>query len=209
VNRSPVDGVVQLRLNDGQWIESLRLIDDDTQAHFHLWQSTVDESHRFPKSKRKATIDEGVDPAHQETDPTWAREIDRQVGFSFECRFHVGHFDAPHGHYRSCEWTVDGFARYMVPIRLRFVVDEQNQSVVQPAGTVVMQIVVNQRSQTDSAVADDSESDHVGLTGKLSLSDVVIDHLLAKQRATLATAFEDEQLSLWFQSRAAKRLAIS
>ena len=56
--------------------------------------------------------------------------------------------------------------------------------------------LVNDRGQTDPGVADGSEADQVGYALEFALRDVVVDHLMGEQAATLATSLKDQEWSL-------------
>ena len=86
--------------------------------------------------------------------------------------------------------SVDGFARDVIPIGPAFVVDEQNQSVIEPTRTKVVNLSVNGRRQTDATVADTSERDQIRRTNKFALGNVMIDHLARQQCSTFALPLE-------------------
>ncbi len=88
---------------------------------------------------------------------------------------------------------MDGFSGDVVPPGVCFVVDQQDQTVVQATGAEVMQFPVCDRRQTDAAVADRSECHDPGFPGQFSLSDVVINHLSSDQSAVLTAPFEQQQ----------------
>ena len=76
----------------------------------------------------------------------------------------------------SLERAVQGFAGDVIPVGSAFVVNEQHQPVVKPAGAEVVEFALDQGDQTDPAVADHSEGYQVGLASKGALGQMVVGH---------------------------------
>jgi hypothetical protein len=89
---------------------------------------------------------------------------------------------------------MDSFSCDVVPVLVGFVINQQHQAVVESTGTEMMQLSVNDRCQTDTAVVDRSERDNVRYTSEFTLSDMMIVHLLSDQCAALTIPLEHEQV---------------
>jgi hypothetical protein len=56
---------------------------------------------------------------------------------------------------------------------------------------------INDRRQTDTAIARRSESHQIGLARQFSLANVMVSHLPRKQRAGLIVAPNKDQFFIW------------
>lgn len=97
----------------------------------------------------------------------------------------------------------------VVPVGLGFIINEQQQAVVDSTGAEVVKFAVYDGSQTDSRMTDRSEGHQVGMPLQLSLSHMVVDHLGDQEGSLLTTPLEQQQLRLGSQLGLAERLAIT
>ena len=80
----------------------------------------------------------------------------------------------------SLKRSMYAFAGDMIPERPRFPVPQQDQTVVQTACRKMMRLVIDHRGQTDPAIAYRSERNQPRLACNLTLSNMVIGHLLGQ-----------------------------
>jgi len=88
---------------------------------------------------------------------------------------------------------MDGFPCDVIPIGSGFVINQKYQAVIEPSCTEVMKSAVDDRCQTDTAVADDSEGDDIRFACQFTLRDMVIDHLLCQHRSVFCVAFKNDE----------------
>ena len=69
------------------------------------------------------------------------------------------------------------FAGDVVPIRERFVIDEEDETVIETTGAEMVELAIHDRRQTDTTMADGSKADEIGLACELALCEVVVGHL--------------------------------
>jgi hypothetical protein len=70
----------------------------------------------------------------------------------------------------------------MIPMRASLTIGQDSKSICQANGAEVIDLVLDHRSQTDSAVAWRSETDHIGQTAELSLRHMMERHLARNER---------------------------
>jgi len=67
-------------------------------------------------------------------------------------------------------------------------------------------VTVDDRGQTDPAIAGASEGDEIGLAGQLSLGDVMVDHLGQEESSLFAATLENEQFVIRREAELQERL---
>jgi len=82
----------------------------------------------------------------------------------------------------------------VIPMRTRFTICKNGESVGQGNGSKMMHFIVHEGSQTESAIAGCSEADHIGVTTQLSLCHVMIRHLPRHQSAGCFAPADSDQL---------------
>ncbi len=92
--------------------------------------------------------------------------------------------------------------RDVVPIGLRFIVDKQQQSVIESAGAEMVNRPVDDGSQTDARIAGASERNHIRLPGQLALSHVMVEHLISNEGPSLGVSLKNEQGFLFVKAQA-------
>jgi len=65
----------------------------------------------------------------------------------------------------------------VIPIGERFVIDEEDETVIKTTGAEMMELAIDNRRQTDTAMTDRSKADEIGLACELALREMVIGHL--------------------------------
>ncbi len=75
-----------------------------------------------------------------------------------------------------------GLAGDVVPVAAGLIIDEKEEAVVEAAGTEVVLLIIDRRSQTDSCMADESEGHHIRLAGEGALGYMVKRHLADEER---------------------------
>lgn len=80
----------------------------------------------------------------------------------------------------------------VVPVAASFIVDQQDQTIVQTTGREVIKIAFYDRRQTDAAVADSSETDQIWLPGQSSLGYMMVGQFAHDQRPAFPFAFDHQ-----------------
>ncbi len=92
-----------------------------------------------------------------------------EIGIRFERGRDRRDGDVPKIQALSAKWSVDRLTGDVVPIRVRFVIDEEDETVIETTGAEMVELAVHDRRQTDATMADGSEADEIGLAFELAL----------------------------------------
>ena len=86
---------------------------------------------------------------------------------------------------------MDSFPGDVIPVGARLIVDQQDQTVVKPARAEVVNLALNDGSQTDPGITNASERNHVGLTGQFALRKMMVGQLVDQESQRFTAAFDD------------------
>jgi hypothetical protein len=101
------------------------------------------------------------------------------------------HVNRPNIELLPCKRTRKCFPGDVIPMRAGFAIGQDGEAVCQANGTEVIDPIVHNGSQTDSAIARPSEADQIRLAVQLSLGYMMECHLTRDKRTRRAPAGED------------------
>ena len=113
-------------------VKALAVRCDKPQTDFHFGKTTIRCAHGFAESRRHGIACEGAtqEPAHHTGRHRLPGAKEKKIGGAVKGMANRGKLYPPYRHTGTGHRTMQRFARDMVPVRPRLVVDKQHQPVV-------------------------------------------------------------------------------